>query len=201
MTVDAKIRYLCHHNRQDWQKKNPPGLHRLNGCLDLYDKTQQLQEQFPVFGPSRAERPTTRCWSVTDYGSFAPFCLYFQVMETERMIYLVTEYASGGEIFGKGLIPGMQTLFVVMLFSRSTVDLMPGIKKTKKIIVNESVLTSLCDLFHVLGYKCIVCDLCVHLQTIWWLMVVWQKRTPGRSSSRLLLQFISAIAATSSTET
>lgn len=23
-------------------------------------------------------------------------------METERMIYLVTEYASGGEIFGKG---------------------------------------------------------------------------------------------------
>jgi len=24
-----------------------------------------------------------------------------QVMETERMIYLVTEYASGGEIFGK----------------------------------------------------------------------------------------------------
>lgn len=34
---------------------------------------------------------------------FFPFCLYFQVMETERMIYLVTEYASGGEIFGKGL--------------------------------------------------------------------------------------------------
>uniref|UniRef100_A0A3B4X0G9 non-specific serine/threonine protein kinase n=1 Tax=Seriola lalandi dorsalis TaxID=1841481 RepID=A0A3B4X0G9_SERLL len=26
----------------------------------------------------------------------------YQVMETERMIYLVTEYASGGEIFGKG---------------------------------------------------------------------------------------------------
>lgn len=26
-----------------------------------------------------------------------------QVMETERMIYLVTEYASGGEIFGKYL--------------------------------------------------------------------------------------------------
>ena len=25
----------------------------------------------------------------------------FQVMETERMIYLVTEYASGGEIFGE----------------------------------------------------------------------------------------------------
>lgn len=24
-----------------------------------------------------------------------------QVMETERMIYLVTEYASGGEIFGE----------------------------------------------------------------------------------------------------
>lgn len=34
---------------------------------------------------------------------FLIFCLYFQVMETERMIYLVTEYASGGEIFGKGL--------------------------------------------------------------------------------------------------
>lgn len=28
-----------------------------------------------------------------------------QVMETERMIYLVTEYASGGEIFGKKLSP------------------------------------------------------------------------------------------------
>lgn len=27
-----------------------------------------------------------------------------QVMETERMIYLVTEYASGGEIFGKKLL-------------------------------------------------------------------------------------------------
>uniref|UniRef100_A0A3B3ZUL1 non-specific serine/threonine protein kinase n=1 Tax=Periophthalmus magnuspinnatus TaxID=409849 RepID=A0A3B3ZUL1_9GOBI len=27
----------------------------------------------------------------------------FQVMETERMIYLVTEYASGGEIFGEGV--------------------------------------------------------------------------------------------------
>lgn len=36
-------------------------------------------------------------------GLFFSFCLYFQVMETERMIYLVTEYASGGEIFGKGL--------------------------------------------------------------------------------------------------
>lgn len=28
-------------------------------------------------------------------------CPCVQVMETERMIYLVTEYASGGEIFGK----------------------------------------------------------------------------------------------------
>jgi hypothetical protein len=27
--------------------------------------------------------------------------LFAQVMETEKMIYLVTEYASGGEIFGK----------------------------------------------------------------------------------------------------
>ena len=35
-------------------------------------------------------------------------------METERMIYLVTEYASGGEIFGKGFLPGVQTVFVVM---------------------------------------------------------------------------------------
>lgn len=26
--------------------------------------------------------------------------IVFQVMETEKMIYLVTEYASGGEIFG-----------------------------------------------------------------------------------------------------
>lgn len=26
--------------------------------------------------------------------------IMFQVMETEKMIYLVTEYASGGEIFG-----------------------------------------------------------------------------------------------------
>ena len=29
------------------------------------------------------------------------FLPLYQVMETERMIYLVTEYASGGEIFGK----------------------------------------------------------------------------------------------------
>jgi len=28
------------------------------------------------------------------------FCV-LQVMESERMLYLVTEYASGGEIFGK----------------------------------------------------------------------------------------------------
>lgn len=28
-----------------------------------------------------------------------------QVMETDRMIYLVTEYASGGEIFGKYPVP------------------------------------------------------------------------------------------------
>ena len=26
---------------------------------------------------------------------------FFQVMQSERMLYLVTEYASGGEIFGK----------------------------------------------------------------------------------------------------
>lgn len=31
------------------------------------------------------------------------FLPLYQVMETERMIYLVTEYASGGEIFGKYL--------------------------------------------------------------------------------------------------
>lgn len=39
--------------------------------------------------------------------------LLFQVMETERMIYLVTEYASGGEIFGKtpGLAPPVLTWF------------------------------------------------------------------------------------------
>lgn len=49
-------------------------------------------------------------------------------METERIIYLVTEYASGGEIFGKGLLPGTQPLFVVLLFSLSAVDFMPGIK-------------------------------------------------------------------------
>lgn len=49
------------------------------------------------------------------------------------MIYLVTEYASGGEIFGKEPLPGMQILFVVMLFSLSTVDFMPGIKKKKSL--------------------------------------------------------------------
>lgn len=40
------------------------------------------------------------------------------------MIYLVTEYASGGEIFGEGLLPGTQTLFVLVLFSPSRVDFM-----------------------------------------------------------------------------
>jgi hypothetical protein len=29
------------------------------------------------------------------------FICVLQVIETERMLYLVTEYASGGEIFGK----------------------------------------------------------------------------------------------------
>lgn len=29
------------------------------------------------------------------------FLLYLQVMQTENQIYLVTEYASGGEIFGE----------------------------------------------------------------------------------------------------
>ena len=29
-----------------------------------------------------------------------PVFTYVQVMQTERLIYLVTEYASGGEIFG-----------------------------------------------------------------------------------------------------
>lgn len=55
------------------------------------------------------------CWSVTESGLF----LYFQVMETERMIYLVTEYASGGEIFGKKLL---SSLFVVTLFSVKSVS-------------------------------------------------------------------------------
>lgn len=45
-------------------------------------------------------------------------------METERMIYLVIEYASGGEIFGEGLLPGTQTLFVLVLFYPSSVDFM-----------------------------------------------------------------------------
>ena len=37
---------------------------------------------------------------------------WLQVMETERMIYLVTEYASGGEIFGEFLLcPGPLLLF------------------------------------------------------------------------------------------
>lgn len=31
----------------------------------------------------------------------------YQVMETEKMIYLVTEYASGGEIFGKENFAGV----------------------------------------------------------------------------------------------
>lgn len=74
------------------------------------------------------------------------YCLCFQVMETERMIYLVTEYASGGEIFGKGLYPEMQTLAVVVLFSLYTIDFMPGIKNN-----NNFKGVNLCDLFCVLG--------------------------------------------------
>lgn len=41
------------------------------------------------------------------------FCFIFlQVMETEKMIYLVTEYASGGEIFGTYLL----SLFITVVF-------------------------------------------------------------------------------------
>lgn len=50
-------------------------------------------------------------------GLFFSFYLYFQVMETERMIYLVTEYASGGEIFGKGLPSRRLRLSLVLEFS------------------------------------------------------------------------------------
>ena len=45
-------------------------------------------------------------------------CL-LQVMETERMIYLVTEYASGGEIFGESSFCGLSFLFL------SSVSLIP----------------------------------------------------------------------------
>uniref|UniRef100_A0A3B5KRC2 non-specific serine/threonine protein kinase n=1 Tax=Xiphophorus couchianus TaxID=32473 RepID=A0A3B5KRC2_9TELE len=39
----------------------------------------------------------------------------YQVMETEKMIYLVTEYASGGEIFGKGF-PVLTLIGFVIVF-------------------------------------------------------------------------------------
>lgn len=32
------------------------------------------------------------------------FCVLTQVMETKNMLYLVTEYAKNGEIFGKWLL-------------------------------------------------------------------------------------------------
>jgi len=39
-------------------------------------------------------------WMSRGLNSIVKLCL-FQVMETENIIYLVTEYASRGEIFGK----------------------------------------------------------------------------------------------------
>ena len=41
----------------------------------------------------------------------------FQVMETDRMLYLVTEYASNGEIFGKRK---KNFIYVTVLDSYST---------------------------------------------------------------------------------
>ncbi len=44
-----------------------------------------------------------------DHTGVTSLCFLLQVMETDRMIYLVTEYASGGEIFGK--LPRYVTLW------------------------------------------------------------------------------------------
>lgn len=43
-------------------------------------------------------------WSCNYHTVLFMIKLCLQVMETEKMIYLVTEYASGGEIFGKGFL-------------------------------------------------------------------------------------------------
>lgn len=53
------------------------------------------------------------------------------------------------------------------------------------------------------NHKSLNCSVCVRacVQITWWLMGVWQKRTPGESSSRLWQQSISVTAATSSIET
>lgn len=39
-------------------------------------------------------------WFNLSQGYILTNYVLFQVMETEKMIYLVTEFASGGEIFG-----------------------------------------------------------------------------------------------------
>lgn len=39
----------------------------------------------------------------------------YQVMETERMIYLVTEYASCGELFGKSFAVELPKIFYIIV--------------------------------------------------------------------------------------
>ena len=56
--------------------------------FDLYYAIIGLENHFMVF-----------LW-VAVLHSFFLF-IFLKVMESERMLYLVTEYASGGEIFGK----------------------------------------------------------------------------------------------------
>jgi hypothetical protein len=43
--------------------------------------------------------------------------LFFQVMESQSMIYIVSEYASQGEIFGKFFILKLQLGFVLEYFT------------------------------------------------------------------------------------
>lgn len=80
-------------------------------------------------------------------------------METERMIYLVTEYASGGEIFGKefpsvSIVEMLCLLLCCVCFSvQSTTglsDILKGcvniVKGTSKLLlVNDLVFT---QIFH-----------------------------------------------------
>lgn len=54
-----------------------------------------------MLGSAVVDNECTNCWGIVTEQLHVCVCVPPKVMETEQLLYLVTEYASGGEIFGK----------------------------------------------------------------------------------------------------